>query len=335
MFTLDTWVTNVDLSNIVKLNIANVTKGKKQYNPTNLKNITINFLNEKYGDYYKIFTDGSKDNCNIGAAFFDPQTNNSLQIKIKCNMNIMRVELIAIAEALSYVESCSSHNYVIFSDSKSALQHLIRCTKKKRGIPIAYNILDCLSRLNNNHKSVIMQWVPAHIGLIENEKVDQLAKEAAVDGLEFSCNTLFSDQFPIVRERCYKLWTEYFDQRSLTKGIWYRTIQPNIHRFPWVDQTRMSRTDITMALRLRAGHVPLNAFAYLMGKVISPMCSVCNIVEDVHHLLAECARGEELRAQLFSRDFNVGKYNSILASPLSDEARMLYNLVNRINVCRS
>ncbi|PZC83378.1 hypothetical protein B5X24_HaOG207761 [Helicoverpa armigera] len=83
----------------------------------------------------------------------------------------MYAELIAISEALSYIKSLESGNYVVLTDSKSALQHLARCTSSSRGTPIAYNIIRSLDELSRQNKNLILQWIPAHTGLIENEKL--------------------------------------------------------------------------------------------------------------------------------------------------------------------
>jgi ribonuclease HI len=329
MFSMDTWVTNVDLSQNVYVKVDKIRKAKRFYGACSLNRTSTQLINLVYGNCYKIFTDGSKLGQSCGAAFFDPQINLSCKFKILGNISIMYAELIAIAEALSYIRSCGNGNYVIFSDSKSALQHVVRCTSKNRGTPIGYLILSSICSLKNKNKNVILQWIPAHVGLIENEKVDTLAKEALNEGVEITCNPYYSDIIYIVKNRCIQLWSEYFDERSLTRGIWYRTLQPHITRYPWIDQADMSRLDLITALRLRSGHIPLNSFAYLMGKVSSPNCSICNKVEDAYHVLMECVLNDTQRRQVFHKNnVDIGKCNSILAFPLTEEARRLYRLVN-------
>ncbi|CAK1590632.1 unnamed protein product [Parnassius mnemosyne] len=282
---------------------------------------------------YKIYTDASSDNdINIGAAFFDPQLNISMKLKINSKVSIMCAELIAISEAVSYIASLNhKYQYVILTDSKSALQHLARCTSNFRGTPIAYSILKSIDSLTKKNVTVVLQWIPAHIGLVGNEVVDRLAKEASSDGILRRYLPFFADFLYKVKERCDTLWKEYFNERSLTKAIWYKTIQPNLSRSSWVDKANMGRTDIVTALRLRSGHIPMNSFAFLMGKVESPNCVECGQIEDVVHILVECVRIEAERVN-FCNKYNVNRLdigfcNSILASPLSEEARILYKIV--------
>lgn len=260
---------------------------------------------------------------------FDPQTQGSIKVKLTAKVSIMYVELLAIAEAVSYVASFESGNFVILTDSKSALQHLARCTSIFRGAPIAYRILETVSKMQK--KNIVLQW-PAHIGLYGNEVADRLAKEVVTDGLFLDCLPYFSDIIYLVRRQCIDIWKEYFDERSRTKGIWYRTIQPSLSRLPWFTGVDMHRNHIVTAFKLRSGHIPLNSFGFLMKICDSPNCDECGVVEDATHIMKECVRSEAERSG-FMLEFdlcamNVGVYNSILASPLSRAARMLYKLVD-------
>ena len=199
-----------------------------------------------------------------------------------------------------------------------------------RGIPLAYDILKNLYDLNSTNNNVILQWIPSHIGIIGNEMVDKLAKEASVDGINFACESYYTNHISDIKKFSTELWSEYFDKRSLTKGIWYKTIQSTLPDKLWFEQSDIGRYDIVTSFRLRSGHIPLNKFAFMMGKVVSSNCAECDVVEDVYHILMECVRNEALRFCIKSEiDFtpsDVGWYNSILSFPLSKDAKLLYGL---------
>ncbi|XP_045445833.1 uncharacterized protein LOC123653899 [Melitaea cinxia] len=99
----------------------------------------------------------------------------------------MRAELIAIAEALSYVADSPGQDIVILSDSKSALQHVASCASTVRGFPIAYSIMQSMYEMIAQNRKVILQWIPSHVGIPGNEKVDNLARDANVEGRELHC----------------------------------------------------------------------------------------------------------------------------------------------------
>ncbi|KAF9417392.1 hypothetical protein HW555_005489 [Spodoptera exigua] len=108
------------------------------------------------------------------------------------------------------------------------------------------------------------------------------------------------------------LWKEYFDKRSEEKGIWYKTIQSEPPKIPWFTEVKMNRQLLVTCLRLRTGHIPMNAFGHLMKVTNSPNCLTCNLREDVYHALVECARiGVDRRELEYKYGINlrdVGKY---------------------------
>lgn len=326
MFSLNTWVTNINLQNIIKF-IDPLTKAKRDYNTVELKRICNDTLSN-YANFYRIYTDGSKEinSCSIGAAFFDDINHINIKLKINCNVSIMHAELIAIAEALSYVESINFERFVIFTDSKSALQHLARCTSTFRGVPIAYAIIKSILDLLSRSKVVILQWIPSHVGIVGNETADALAKQACSDGVDFPLLPTNNECLYIVKNKCRDLWNEYFDLRSREKGIWYKTIQPQPLNSPWIDNSGLARKDLVLLFRLRSGHMPLNKFAHLMRKISSPLCNVCNKEEDAYHILMECVRNEGPRRQIFG-DSSIGLCNTFLAYPMSDNVKLVLELV--------
>ncbi|CAB3258675.1 unnamed protein product [Arctia plantaginis] len=328
MYSLQTWVSSIDLLRVVCDSIPSVNKGKHLYKPCDLRNTCVNFVDQRYDRYHKIYTDGSKDGRVGGAAFFDPFNDCGIKIRIDSNISIMHIELIAIAEALSYVQSIKYDKFVILTDSKSSLQHLARCTSHMRGNPIAYQILESILNFQSLSRKIVLQWIPSHVGIGESDIVDQLAKEACWNGIALEVLPLHTDYTRVVKEKCHMCWQEYFDERSREKGIWYRTIQPQVPKYPWIENVELNRKALVTALRLRTGHIASKKFAFLMGKVSSPNCEDCCVTDDILHIIFECVRNRTYREHLgVSRGMNIGLCNSVLANPVSVEARKLYKLV--------
>jgi ribonuclease HI len=299
MFSLNTWVTNIDLSEHLHCQITDISIAKRYCNNQQLQISCFSMLNNAYRGHYKLFTDGSKHEDCSGLAFLDWQTGESHKLRIACKISIMYTEMIAVLEALSYIQGINHKNFVILTDSKSTIQHIARCTGNARGIPLGYVIIDLISRMKSAEKHVVIQWIPSHIGISGNEEVDRLAKAATSDADIFHCLPLHTDILYQVKKDCRKKWSEYFDERSLSKGIWYKSIQPTLPHSPWYEKTTdIERSHLVTALRLRSGHVPLNSFGYMMKKVDSPNCTICNVVEDVFHIIMECTRTNDLRNKL-------------------------------------
>ena len=331
-FSFDTWINNLTVENVIKINIDNFNKPKKTYDIDFLGNHCQQFISNNYNGFYRIFTDGSKEGNSSGAAFYDDQNSEFMKFQISQNISIMHTELLAICEALSYISSVNHNKFVIFSDSKSSLQHIARCTSNPKGIPVAFNILKLIHRYDQQNKLIVLQWIPSHVNISGNEIADALAKEGITDGLPMAIEPVFSDCVYLIRNLCNTFWKEYFDQQSQTKGIWYRTIQAEPSIKSWIDTVCLNRKDCVTCLRLRSGHIPSNKFAFLMKKINNPNCSACNTLDDVYHVMMECVQNEPMRRRLLiGRDNSVGACNSVLAVPDSELAKKLFYIVQKRN----
>lgn len=99
----------------------------------------------------------------------------------------------------------------------------------------------------------------------------------------YTCLPYFWDLLYLAKERCTKIWHEYFDERSRNKCIWYKTIQTEPPGTSCLDSIDIGRRDTMNALRFRPGHMPLKNFARLMGKVQSPNRTEGNRGHLLHH----------------------------------------------------
>ncbi len=93
------------------------------------------------------------------------------------NLAVYTVEMVAILVALRWVEKTEIVKVVICSDSAAVLVSLISFHSKSRQ-DILYEILYSVTRITNQGGQVTFLWVPAHIGVKGNEKVDKVAKKA-------------------------------------------------------------------------------------------------------------------------------------------------------------
>lgn len=327
-FSLDTWMSSIDIKKFIKPNIDCISEAKCTYEVNHLKNIVLQELNLKYDGWHSVYTDGSKDSAGRGASFFNPNSKVQCLFRINSCVSVMSVELLAIYEAVLFIEKNNICKIVILTDSKSSLQHIIRCVSGERGLAIAYKIISKLINLCKRGIKVMLQWIPSHVGLQGNEEADRLAKKAIKDGNDVEVVASWSEVLAKYRQFIRDNWREYFNKISKEKGIWYRSIVCEPPRIPWFSSSRLNRQQIVMALRLRSGHIPLNKFGFLMGKVTSPKCDECGVEDDVYHFLMECVRNASRRQQLVDK-FNinridVGVFQSILAEPWSEAAKLLY-----------
>ncbi|CAK1602214.1 unnamed protein product [Parnassius mnemosyne] len=233
MFSLNTWVSSINIKTVIKEDLDCIKSAKRCQEINSLKSNVINELNVKYFGWHKLFCNGSKDKCRVGAAYVDSLLGNKCKIKIPNNLTIMSAELIAVNDALVYDGTTDFQKTVVLTDSKSALQHIARCAFGLRGVSIAYHILNEIFKLQCKNCNLVLQWVPSHIGLQGNEEADKLAKLAITQGRECNIDPDYTEILIKYKEKCYALWKEYFDKRSQEKGIWYKTIQSQPPKVPW------------------------------------------------------------------------------------------------------
>jgi ribonuclease HI len=136
------------------------------------------YIEDRYNESCKIYTDGSLSDEGVGAAFYAPSFNYIKKFELPA-VSIFTAELIAILMSLHYIQTNGpNRNWVILSDSKSVLDSLhIDGTSSREDLIRA--AVSELSKLKKNEINVSLQWIPSHVGIAGNEIVDRAAKEAA------------------------------------------------------------------------------------------------------------------------------------------------------------
>ena len=89
--------------------------------------------------------------------------------RIPSTCSVFTAELYAIYRAIKYISNSNWNNAVIFSDSLSALQ-AIQSFKLKSHYMMKLQIL-----IANCDKNIVLEWVPAHVGIHGNTLVDARA----------------------------------------------------------------------------------------------------------------------------------------------------------------
>ena len=151
----------------------------KQDNPQLLATITRECISQEFSHCQKIYTDGSLSKEGVGAAFYAPTFGRIKKYKLPDDVSIFTAELIAIYMALHYISTKGpDQNWVILSDSRSVLEAL-RSDGSSSREDLVRDAVSQLSKLKKNKINVTLQWIPSHVGIAGNEKVDGAAKEAA------------------------------------------------------------------------------------------------------------------------------------------------------------
>ena len=151
---------------------------EKTFSRSNKSNeeIKASFLdhNVKHSEHEKMFTDGSKFEDGVGCAVVHNGT--SYAAKLSNSASVFTAEITAIIKALELAYHSKQNKFVIYSDSRSALESL---RKYNAFHPLVQKAQEWLFRISCRLKSVCFCWVPAHVGIRGNEQADKEAKIAS------------------------------------------------------------------------------------------------------------------------------------------------------------
>jgi ribonuclease HI len=233
-----------------------------------------------------IYTDGSKlETDDVGSAFVVHHPSGRVEPKkyrLGTYCTVFQAELLALDQAVHWIELNATTDVTIFSDSLSSIQAI---QNRSNTHPLVHSIHQTLNRINDRIK-VRFSWVKAHVGIQGNELADSAAKTAAVQK-----RAQAYVQFPLsyakhrIKQETMDLWqTEYSesDTGSTTKSF-----------FPSLKSIQQFRThcepsfEMTQILTGHGFHLQyLKRFKVQEREA----CPCGEAVQDVHHLLKSCPK---------------------------------------------
>ncbi|GFR90533.1 RNA-directed DNA polymerase from transposon X-element [Elysia marginata] len=132
---------------------------------------------------------------------------------------------------------------------------------------------------------VVLVWIPSHVGIPGNEKVDELAKLALNKEIHDDKQVIWSDLKLKLNTRLQQLWQTEWDT-EVDNSLY--EIRPNLKERLNYDE-RLNRKQETVVSRLRIGHSWIT-HEYLLKGEQQPYCTACECPFTVKHILVECCR---------------------------------------------
>ena len=251
------------------------TSPKADTSPSFLRNLFLEHL-PTHATSTHIYTDGSKSP--LGSAFATLFPDSHLQYRLPPEASVLTTELYAILYALKSLLRSPSSSFTIFTDSQNSLSLLTSMSPH----PLVCEIQDWLFRLAARHKKIHFCWVPSHVGIPGNARVDALAREASTIQCPRLNSLPVSDYFPAFKNFLYTRWQSYWSGLTFNK---LRTIKPSIT--PWSFPNHHNRCWETALARLRIGHTRLT-HGHLMSQSPPPYCLSCKVNNTLSHILLSC-----------------------------------------------
>ena len=255
----------------------------------------------RYADRSAFYTDGSKAGDVVAWAAVGSFM--VAQRRLPNGASIYTAELQGILLALSLTVKSRATDFIIFSDSLSALEAISKC---KFDHPLVIDILVKLNRLAGRRNSAIFCWVPSHVGIEGNERVDR----AAVEALQHDAYPMplpWSDFKPRIAAYIRKSWQETWDTKGENK---LHSIKQTLG--PPTKQKLPRHSEVVLC-RARIGHTHLT-HAFLLKGEGQPQCGPCLCLLSVEHILLHCPVYANSRAQHFSASSMSELFSHVKAS---------------------
>ncbi|GBL75183.1 hypothetical protein AVEN_194428-1 [Araneus ventricosus] len=194
----------------------------------------------QYSSFIPIFTDGSKSDGHVGCGVVSLYDTPSYRLHNCCS--VFTAELVAIFCALQEISPSDQRNFIIYTDSMSALETLSHNDIQMH--PVGLEILSVLQFLRNKGFNIIFCWVPSHVGISGNETADAIAKFSSA----FLPRTLpYRDIKKSLVSNLFSVWQQKWNLQANNK---LHSVKSPIGLWPILP---IRQVDVKLT-RLRIGH---------------------------------------------------------------------------------
>ncbi|ROT84526.1 pol [Penaeus vannamei] len=275
--------------------INSLPRPKKNCSPGDLQSLreTISsFENDR--DTTVIYTDGSVDpeSGRAGGAFL---CNDYVQAsRLSNDSSILQAELFAIRSALTYALFCTKSTVCIFTDSLSAIHTLQNCAHLDN-VYLATSTLFKLQQLTQQGKTVRIMWIPSHVGLEGNDRVDKSSlHQTHLQPIKPSISQI-KNRAKITAKQITLIQHQVWVQAGSPSATWYKTVT----EYETITIPRsMSRKDAVIIHRLRLGY----PCSWEIDERVPKECNYCQTVvsHPLTHYLLDCQALYHIRHHNFS-----------------------------------
>ena len=256
-----------------------VAPGAAQH-PSWYRDFSIKYYQEDNLPPTRVFTDGSKLEGHVGAAYVimrRGQIVGGRDCRLPESCSVFQAELQAIFMACEDFSEINpeSEPAVICSDSGSALMAIMNNPGRE------HLALDIRCRLQELRKSCRLDlvWVKAHVGIPGNEEADRRAKIATTEGELVGVPLPVSHSRQIMKQHILESWQGRW--RSSTVGADIRGFIPDV--------ALKSSLHHSKIVQFISAHGNMKAYLKKIGKAADAICECGGGNEDPKHIFEECS----------------------------------------------
>lgn len=249
------------------------------------RSLAADQLTTKYTGWLQVFTDGSTNpnTATSTAAFVIPDAGIERSHRLNFATTSTTAELAALAAALDALRDLTPCKTVILSDSRSALCNLDFLDKAPF---LAQCVADKATKLSMEGWQIAFQWIPSHMGINGNERADVLATKAH----QQEEPSLFIPRYSEARRLIKSITRMRHPHPGIASGT-----PPSS-----VPESKLTRQESTLLHRLRANCAYTSTTLHKISRSSTPNCVLCNVPEDIEHILLKCPRYDQARLSLLN-----------------------------------
>ncbi|GBN76905.1 Putative protein in type-1 retrotransposable element R1DM [Araneus ventricosus] len=219
----------------------------------------------------RIYTDGSKTERGVGAAFCvltDVNITHRWSTRLSLRNTVFQAEILALLKAVEHAVSLPTQQLTILVDNQASINS---AANPKSHNSIARKIF----KLLHSHPHIRVSWIKAHAGYIGNEEADRLAKEAA-ETENFPETPLelpksFIKTF--LRQKMLAIWQMAWDDGDTGRLIHNIIPKVSLHPINW------TRNEVLFF----TGHGPFPSFLHRFNLAETSFCSCGEIGTPIHY----------------------------------------------------
>ena len=283
-------------------------------------------LVSKYPGFEQIYTDGSKTADAVGSASVTGKDYGKVfRERLPSCSSVYSAELKALFLALNMVYQSKEKQFVIFSDSLSALTAI---KERKLDHPFLQDIFQGFNTLLEDGKHIVLAWVPSHVGIKGNCAADAAAKEALeLHNEDFAVR--YTDLKTNVKSYVDELWQDEWNDEGIPRlspnKLW--VIQPD--RSDHLPSISSNRREESVLSRLHIGHSYLTHSFLLKEEEEKPVCIGCDENLTIEHILLHCWDFYDIRRKHYSAENLKVLFRDIPPDKIFDFLREI-NVFNKI-----
>jgi ribonuclease HI len=252
----------------------------------------LSILERNWPNWHHLYCDASKKSIQnqVGIGVYHYQYNIVQKIKFPPESSVYTGECFGLYKSLEYVLLMKLNKSIIFSDSKSALEALLKFPfKSNNNHPIIFDCRNLLYKCLTNNLLVEFMWIPSHCNIPGNDRADILAAQAASSGDVFPYKNYCIDLISQAAFWLRSSWEAEWNLSSRYKGSYYKKIQPVIPTKPWFSRIKLTKRATSTIIRLRLGHTCLPSHLAKIHIINTDTCTGCDSdVGDVNHIFFSC-----------------------------------------------